>query len=111
MPRLMQLAPWLIPVFLIAGCGTSEQQSADNQGDSAAQARGAKTLTEQRYLPVGNLHCPLGGLEIVSGVDQDKSGNLQQEEITSIRFQCTPSVPLGGTRNRSDQGSSNELQN
>lgn len=87
------------------GCSNSGEQAVEQShresGSAELTTTGLKTLTEQLYLPVGNLNCPLGGLKIVSGEDRDRSGNLQPEEITSVRYQCTPSVPLGAERNSS----------
>lgn len=88
--------------LLAWGCSDSGEQGAEQTyrepGSTEQSIKGAKTLTEQQHLPVGNLNCPLGGLKIVSGVDENRSGNLQPEEITSIRYQCTPSVPVGEHR-------------
>lgn len=79
------------------GCGNNNTEMGREPTENT------KTLVEQRHLPVGNLNCPLGGLKIVSGVDRDGSGSLQPDEITSIRYQCTPSVPrVDETPHRTD---------
>lgn len=101
MQRFRQLTVLATFIVLALGCGNSEGPRTEQE--SARQTtEGTKALTEQHYLPVGNLQCPLGGLKIVSGVDQDKSGNLQPEEITTIRYQCTPSVPVGSAQRPAD---------
>jgi len=50
---------------------------------------GLTSLVNVTSLPAGDEHCPQGGIQIDSGVDDDRDGTLEPGEIDATTYSCT----------------------
>ncbi|WP_147446878.1 hypothetical protein [Corallococcus sp. CA047B] len=57
--------------------------------------------TRVRPEPVGE-HCPFGGQAVLSGLDQDRDGVLDDEEVTATDYVCDDAPAQVRTRTRSE---------
>ncbi|MBJ6761406.1 hypothetical protein JGU66_11575 [Myxococcaceae bacterium JPH2] len=76
---------WAVCALVISGC--------DGISISPAHASRARTLAE----PPGE-NCPLGGQAVQTGLDTDKSGQLDDAEVTSTTYVCAATPLAARTR-------------
>jgi hypothetical protein len=53
-------------------------------------ASGLSSLVNVTNLPVGDVHCPGGGVKIETGIDTDRDGTLQPSEVDQTTYSCEP---------------------
>ena len=76
-----KLTDLLLAVILLNGCGGGGSTSAEN---GAAPAASARTTP----LQAGDTDCPNGGALVESGIDENKNGLLDSEEVDSREKVC-----------------------
>ncbi|MEM9489588.1 MAG: hypothetical protein AAGC55_10615, partial [Myxococcota bacterium] len=77
----------VLAAFLALGACSGDDGSNGSDGLGA--------LVDTSPEPAGD-NCPLGGTAIVSGIDTDRDGQLDDDEITSEAFVCTGESGVNG---------------
>jgi hypothetical protein len=75
--HIRKIALALAAVLLLTAC------DGDDGDDGAAGADGLNSLTNTVEIPVGDEQCPGGGLVLESGLDANRNGLLDSDEIQS----------------------------
>ncbi|MEM8490344.1 MAG: pectin acetylesterase-family hydrolase [Pseudomonadota bacterium] len=91
-PRLIVL---LSTILLVACDGDDGQDGAPGTRGSpgADGADGLSSLLVQTDLPIRDDNCPNGGVRIDSGIDGNRDGLLQTDEIDQTSFVCNGGEP------------------
>lgn len=71
---------------LLAACGSSGQQGDPGQ-DGRDGVNGRNSLIRFVSEPPGS-HCPNGGTRVISGIDANGNGTLDDAEVTSTAYTC-----------------------
>lgn len=89
----LSLAVITLPLFLLSGCNDGKDGAAGTPGQNGANgangADGLTSLVRQRQLPAGSLACNKGGVIIESGLDSNKNGTLDENEISASQAICS----------------------
>ena len=78
--HIRNIALALAASLLLTAC---EGDDGDDGNDGAAGADGLNSLTNTVEIPVGDEQCPGGGLLLESGLDADRNGLLDSDEVQS----------------------------
>lgn len=71
----------------LAGCDGDNGKDGTNGIDGS---NGLNSLVKQSFVPVGNVNCLNGGVRIDSGIDANRSETLEDSEIDSTEYVCSP---------------------
>lgn len=103
MKNLKYLALLGLSSLMFTACGGDDGKegpkggvgSQGNQGVMGAQGpagqNGLISLTRHSDLPIGNVRCAQGGVQIDSGIDTDGNNSLDVSEVMDTSYVCTPS--------------------
>lgn len=78
-------------VMALTSCG-SEKGKEGTGGQDVEGVRGLDSLLMQKALPVGSEQCMKGGVQIDSGADVNRDGELSETEVQNSRYLCNPSL-------------------
>jgi hypothetical protein len=80
----------------IAANGILEDDEVDTTNVLCHGVDGLQALVVATPVPIGSPDCELGGDRIDSGLDLDRDGELDPEEVTETAFLCAPKAEVGG---------------
>jgi len=72
--------------IVLACIGICFLTACTGKSDSNVENKSAAIL--KTPLPVGDSHCPTGGVSIDAGIDSNGNGVLDPSEITSTQYVC-----------------------
>ncbi|MDO6694710.1 alkaline phosphatase [Aliiglaciecola sp. 3_MG-2023] len=87
--NLFKLSMISIAIAGLSAC-TLDGDDGANGTDGSNGSNGLNSLTLQTQLSSGNENCPVGGVQIDSGIDANGDGALSTDEITATNFVCSP---------------------
>lgn len=76
-----------VAVASLAACSGDDGK---NGADGSNGSNGLNSLVSQTSLSVGNANCANGGVQIDSGVDANDNSTLDDSEVASTQYVCTP---------------------
>lgn len=96
MNKTLQIAITLALIGMTSACINDAENGSNgingNDGSvgekGVAGSPGENSLLNQTVLAIGDKNCPNGGLKIASGIDKNRSGVLDSDEINKNEFVC-----------------------
>lgn len=82
------LLRFLFTSTLVLGLAACEGDDGRDGADGTAGADGLSSLLAQTELPFGDDDCPTGGVRVDSGIDNNRNGVLDADEISDSSFVC-----------------------
>ncbi|WNO08723.1 alkaline phosphatase [Teredinibacter sp. KSP-S5-2] len=76
-----------VAVASLAACSGDDGK---NGADGSNGSNGHNSLVSQTSLSVGNANCANGGVQINTGVDANDNNTLDDSEVASTQYVCTP---------------------
>lgn len=81
--RNLLIVPALsVPLFL-AGCG-----GGDDGSDSSGPTTGAPSVAARATATGPTAQCPAGGVQVATGIDENRNGVLDDDEIDDTAVVC-----------------------